>query len=213
MVWTYKSSWLYHALNRRREEKRYRHWLHNDRRGPPPHLAKQAVLRQYQQRYQLPILVESGTYLGDMVEAMRGDFTRIISIELSSELHQRATRRFARFPAITIIQGDSGTVLAELAPQLDQGVLFWLDGHYSGGATAKGVGNTPILSELTTVMGLSSPFVVLVDDAMLFTGTDDYPSLSDLEAHVAGVRPGTLIEVETDIIRIIPPGLRILDSK
>jgi len=47
---------------------------------PPPHIIKQKVLRDYSKIYGLRILVETGTYLGDMVEAMKANFDRIYSI-------------------------------------------------------------------------------------------------------------------------------------
>jgi hypothetical protein len=204
----FKDSWCYRAFNRWREQRRYRAWLQSGRNGPPPHLAKQAVLREFHQRHALSVLVETGTYLGDMVAAMSGIYEKIYSIELSTELHRRAVRRFARDPSISILQGDSGIMLARIVAELERPTLFWLDGHYSGGITAKGDRSTPILSELTTVMALQLPFVVLIDDAMLFNGTKDYPTMEELKAHIERLRPGTAIEVETDIIRITPPALQ-----
>ena len=44
-------------------------------RGEPirsPHLLKQRTVRDYAQRYGLRVLVETGTYYGEMVEAMKG---------------------------------------------------------------------------------------------------------------------------------------------
>ena len=51
--------------------------------------------------------VETGTFLGDMLAAMRDDFDSLTSIELSEELHSRAKRRFAGDPKITLLHGDS----------------------------------------------------------------------------------------------------------
>ena len=39
----------------------------------------------------------------------------------------------------------------ELVRQLDGPALFWLDGHYSGGDTAKGELDTPVSAELESI--------------------------------------------------------------
>lgn len=55
--------------------------------------------------------METGTYHGDMVDAMRRSFDRIYSIELSNELHQRAAERFAGDSIVELIAGDSSIEL------------------------------------------------------------------------------------------------------
>lgn len=80
-----------------------------------------------------------------MVEAMRGHFDRIYSIELSEALCWNAQKRFKDYNNIEIICGDSITELEKVIQHLDQPSLFWLDGHYSAGVTAKGVKNTPVM--------------------------------------------------------------------
>ena len=125
----------------------------------------------YGRRFSLATLVETGTFLGAMVEASRDTFTRIISIELDAKLHRQAQRKFARFAHITILRGDSAAVLPEVLKGLSEPCLFWLDGHFSGGITAKSDVETPILQELAAI--LRHPIkghVILIDDARAFTG-------------------------------------------
>ena len=69
-------------------------WEKRGRSALPPHIIKQGVIRSFAEKYGLRILVETGTYYGDMVEAMKHCFDRIYSIELSGELFERATKRF-----------------------------------------------------------------------------------------------------------------------
>jgi hypothetical protein len=52
-------------------------WERSGRPVPPPHAAKQAVLRAYARAFRTPVLVETGTYMGDMVAAMLDQFDRI----------------------------------------------------------------------------------------------------------------------------------------
>jgi hypothetical protein len=151
------------------------------------------------------VLIETGTYYGDMVEAMKNDFNRIYSIELSNELYENAKRRFAGDDRIMIIHGDSGIELGKLITDLDQPALFWLDGHYSAGVTAKGDKDTPIFEELTHIFGSRQiGHVIIIDDARCF-GTDPaYPSFDELSGFIKANGPDVKIEVENDGIRIVP---------
>lgn len=192
-------------IARRREDREVADWVRRGRPVPPPHVVKQRTLREYARRYGLRVLVETGTYLGDMVEAMRGDFDRIYSIELGDELCRRAQERFRAFDHVEILHGDSGVELASLVPRLRQPALFWLDGHYSAGITARGATDTPVLEELRHI--LTAPHaghVILIDDAWCF-GTDPaYPTLEALFAHVHALSPRVDVRVEDDRVRITP---------
>lgn len=187
------------------QQRAYERWERAGRPNPPPHLVKQRVLRHYAQQYGLEILVETGTYRGDMIHAMRYDFKQLYSIELSPELYAAAGKRFRSNKQIQILQGDSGVVLERLIPKLDKATLFWLDGHYSAGATARGAKDTPIFEELDHVFSSSLPhYVVIVDDARLFGADPAYPSVKELKAFVESRIAGATIEIDTDSIRIIP---------
>lgn len=171
---------------------------------PVPHQIKQNNILRYQKEHQYSIFVETGTYLGDMVEAQKNHFEQLISIELSEALFEKAVTRFEKYPLIKILQGDSGKVLQEVIRNIQKPALFWLDGHYSSGFTAKTNENTPIMDELDIIF--KSPFGhgILVDDARLFTGRDDYPSIPDLCTLVKENAPDRTLEVADDIIRIMP---------
>ena len=137
---------------------------------------------------------------------MKNYFGRIYSIELSNELYEKAKRRFADDDRIKIIHGDSGIELGKLIASLDQPALFWLDGHYSGGETAKGDKDTPIYEELTHIFNSQQRgHVVIIDDARCF-GTDPaYPSIDELSKFIKANSPEIVkIEVENDSIRIFP---------
>lgn len=197
--------WLV-SRRERRDHRRLRAWLAAGRPLPAPSAAKHMVLREYAERYGLGTLVETGTYLGGTVKAVRGNFRRIYSIELDDTLHARARAHFAALPHITLLQGDSGEVLPELLSRIGESCLFWLDGHFSGGRTAKGRLATPIVAEMQAV--LAHPIdghVILVDDARGFGNLPDYPSLDELRALVAAHKPQLVFEVRDDIIRIHPP--------
>ena len=172
---------------------------------PPPHIVKQRVIKEFSERYGITVLIETGTCYGEMVEAMKNYFHQIYSIELSDELYQLAKRRFSCDSRITIIHGDSGIELGKLIGQLNRPALFWLDGHYSAGPTARGIKDTPIYEELTHIF--SHPHeghVIIIDDARCF-GTDPaYPTINELKEFTKAHSPNVTIEIECDSIRIVP---------
>jgi hypothetical protein len=171
---------------------------------PPPHLIKQRLILRAQSQFKTRIMVETGTLLGDMIEAMKHRFTRLYSIEISPELARKAQQRFAGDSHIQIIENDSAIALKELVPKLEEPALFWLDGHYSGGNTGKGIKETPIMEELDTILASDLPHVILVDDARCFGTEKDYPSLSELESFVRARRSGAHIFTRHDCIHILP---------
>src|ERR1051325_1049084 len=105
-------------------------WYRAGRPSPPPPLVKQAIVKDYALRFALRTLIETGTYRGDMVNACRETFETIVSIELDEVLFEEARRRFAKYPHVAILHGDSGPVLMQTLPTILTPCLFWLDGHY-----------------------------------------------------------------------------------
>src|SRR5688572_7082254 len=69
-------------------------WKSNGSPSPPPQLVKQQTIREYQKRYKYSVLIETGTFLGEMVEAQKTTFKKIYSIELSVDLFENAKNRF-----------------------------------------------------------------------------------------------------------------------
>lgn len=175
--------------------------------GPklPAHAQKQAVLREFARRFRLQYLVETGTCHGDMVAAMQGEFKKITSIELCEPFYREVCERFKGVPNVELIHGDSAKKLPEVVAKLGGPALFWLDGHYSGGDTARGESDTPVNEELRAIFQPGGPdHVVLIDDARCFGTEPSYPTLEQLRALVHSLRPGWRVEVAGDCIRIFP---------
>ncbi|AWO00228.1 hypothetical protein DLD77_00160 [Chitinophaga alhagiae] len=183
-------------------EATYQHWLEQGKPLPMPHIAKQKIIQAYKDRYGIQTLVETGTYLGDMIAAQLPNFARILSIELSEDLHQRAKIRFRKSPKVELYQGDSGKVLHSIVPQLKGPAIFWLDGHYSAGITAKGDLWTPIYAELDAILQQDVPHVLLIDDAQGFTGENDYPTIEELTNYIKKKAPAYQVQVEDYVIRV-----------
>jgi hypothetical protein len=175
--------------------------------GPrlPTHAQKQAVIRQFAQRYGIECLVETGTCHGDMVAAMQKDFKKIISIELADQFYREVCERFKGVSNVELIHGDSAKKLPEVVAKLEAPAIFWLDGHYSGGDTARGENDTPVNEELRAVLKPGLPdHVVLIDDARGFGVSPGYPSVEQVQELVQSLRPGWRCEVAGDAIRIFP---------
>lgn len=195
------------ALESVRNEREARAWLragaHNA--APAPHLVKQAVIREHAQKYRLRTLVETGTYLGTMVHAMRDQFDKIVSVEVDDALMRLARHRFEAAPHVNILHGDSGVLLRELVPTLQGPALFWLDGHFSAGETSFGASHCPILEELPPILDAAEKgHVILVDDARYFGVDPAYPSVAALRDFVAARRPDLAFSQENDILRWVP---------
>lgn len=186
-------------------------WEENGRPVPPPHVVKQLVIKEFQEKTQYNVLVETGTYRGDMVHAQRNNFRHIYSVELSFELWTNAYRRFRKYPYIEILHGDSGKVLDKITTRLCEPAIFWLDGHYSGGVTAIGDKQCPIYGEIDAIFkGKRFKHVILVDDARCFTGDCDYPSVEELTKYVESKDPSYSATIKDDVLRFIPRELPVV---
>ncbi|HLF65795.1 MAG TPA: hypothetical protein VI603_18685 [Saprospiraceae bacterium] len=192
--------------NRSRRGSVIREWEARGKPLPPPHQVKQMAIEYYKSLYGFDILIETGTYLGNMILAQKDNFSRIYSIELGEQLWKNAVNRFKDYGHITIMHGDSGKVLNTITGPLDKPAIFWLDGHYSGGITAKGEKACPILAEVDAIMGHQKlNHVLLVDDARCFNGKGTYPTIEELTSYIQNKNPGYVLENKDDILRFTVP--------
>ena len=184
----------------------FKKWENQGKPVPPPHIVKQKQILEYALKFNCSILVETGTFQGDMVFVQRNNFDRIYSIELAPQLWKAAKNRFETYKHIEIIQGDSGQILPSIVSKLNCSALFWLYGHYSSGETALGNTECPIFEELIAIFKSNLPHVLLIDDARCFNGTHDYPTQKELLDFVIQKYPSASFEVKYDIIAIVLPG-------
>jgi hypothetical protein len=173
---------------------------------PATFLQKQTLILRKREEHDLKVFVETGTFLGEMIDAQREHFQKLISIELSGELFQAARAKYAGNPRIRLYEGDSGTKLRDAVQGLDEPALFWLDAHYSRGATAGGGEAAPIIRELSCLVSRSQyRDVILIDDARLFGLKSDYPKLEALRQFASRHWPRHTFGIESDVICILPP--------
>lgn len=186
------------------ERRVIRNWQRAGRPIPPPPPVKHAVVREYQSRFGARVFIETGTFAGGMIEAVRSRFHRVVSIELDPGWHARAKARFRSDPRIRLLCGDSGVLLPEVLTGLTEPALFWLDAHYSGPATARGALDSPIVRELEAIHAHGIGHVVLIDDIRDFNGTSGYPTADELIDWIRGAAPDSVVEVRDDILRWHP---------
>jgi len=193
---------IFRLRAKRYNQKQLEVWETSGRPIPPPHIVKQMAITDYQQKYGYTTLVETGTFYGEMVEAQKKRFKKVISIELGVDLFNRAQNKFRNDKNVEIIQGDSSTALIPIAKDLKEPAIFWLDGHYSSGDTARGDKDCPIFEELDAIFaGRKLDHVLLIDDARCFIGEGDYPTINKLTEYIKDRNDSYVLEVKDDIVR------------
>jgi hypothetical protein len=200
----FRDSFVWDSMMRMRNKKLRESWEKGGRCGPP-HIIKQQMILDFAKAFHTDTLIETGTYLGDMIYAMKDQFKDIYSIELSEELHNRAKAAFKAYHHIHLIAGDSAVALENVLTGITGRCLFWLDGHYSAGITALGNVRSPVRAELDAILRHSiRDHVILIDDAACFDGNDGYPTLFELHDSVVERFPDHELQVFDNVIQIRP---------
>jgi hypothetical protein len=178
-------------------------WLKSGCSGLAPNPIKLIVISWYLRRYSINYFIETGTYLGETLSYVAKKGLLCSSIELSKDLYEAACKQFKDFTNVTLIEGDSGLRIPELLEEVNAPVLFWLDGHYSHGITAKADEDTPISRELRAILNHHiKNHVILIDDARYFDGTNGYPHIDEL-LRLVKEDGSYCAEISTDIIRLV----------
>jgi hypothetical protein len=178
-------------------------WIKKGKPTPPPASFKQQFVKELQKKINNPILIETGTFMGDMIMANVNDFKKIYSIEIQPSIYKEAKKRFKKYNHVTLLLGNSITHLKSILNSKHDAAIYWLDSHFSGGVTGKSDKDTPIVEELGLIFGKMHPNdVILIDDARYFNGSNDYPTLEGLKKLVSEFNKELKFKVEDDIIII-----------
>jgi FkbM family methyltransferase len=174
-------------------------------------------VRELVEAFELSVFIETGTYRGDTLGPLMEDFESLYSIELDPALYEAAKWRFSADQKVTLLQGDSSSMLAEsLTLAHGRPALVWLDAHFSGHGTAKGSLNSPVLAELDVLHKHGSGHdIIIVDDLRCFAdqpkgfevdpALDDYPQASAIAAVLRG--RGFEVFVLCDALVAIPKSM------
>ena len=146
-------------------------------------------------------------------------FDSIYTIELAPLYYEKVQEEFKSNPTIHCYLGDSAKVLPTILPTIEGKILFWLDGHYSGGSSAKGDSNTPILKELLAIKesGIKDA-VILVDDMRIFSYQNiptldetllGYPTVQELFRAIKEINPDYVTVIYGDTALAFLPTVNI----
>lgn len=187
--------------DRHRREQRYFEAISRGKYALPPQSIKLAVINSNIPTPRPNVFIETGTYYGDMVEAVKRLYGSVISIEVDGELYRKACERFVADTHVSIVHGDCARKMPEILAGLHEPAVFWLDGHYSGGITGKGEVEDPILISLNQIAAHPvRGHVIFVDDARTFDGREGRPDISDVFNYIKRIDGRYIIRVQSDII-------------
>jgi hypothetical protein len=173
--------------------------------GPPAESAKRRHLLHLLRTQELRVFLESGTYLGETLAWMLPHVERAVSVELDPALYEAATRRFAGEPKVDLRHGDARLLIPKLIDQFEEPALVWLDGHFSGEGTARGVELEPAPTILETLAHVSvvPGTVIVVDDLRLFGRLEGFPPLERLISCATAGLPDAELMVGLDSLVVL----------
>jgi hypothetical protein len=123
----------------------------------------------------LKVFVEGGTYRGDSAKNMSNKFSKVYTIEKSNTMFLEAKLNIKGIKNINLLEGDTREHLTNILNN-NNNILFWLDAHWSGGATYGEDDECPVLEELNIIFSyMNLTKVILIDDARLFLSPPPKP--------------------------------------
>jgi hypothetical protein len=145
------------------------------RMGPPEELC--LLLRD---RFQITDFVESGTYFGQTAVWASRHFANVVTMEYSRQIYDQTFARYGSINNIRFLFGDSRKLLIDVVPALKRPAIFWLDGHWSSGATYGEADQCPLLDEIAVIHRSPITHFLLIDDARLFLSPPPLPNNPDM---------------------------------
>jgi hypothetical protein len=142
------------------------------------------------------VFVETGTFQGDLVLDICDWFARIHTVELSPKWYAHSAERLKGLPNVSCHLGDSAELLAEFSSTIAEPAVFYLDAHFSGGDTALGPEEVPLMRELGALRERTWKDIVIIDDLRLIgrkgvsgePGHPRYPPMAFDWSHLSTAR-------------------------
>ena len=136
-------------------------------------------LRNLQSRHpgfnDIKTFIETGTQYGNTIFSMSKHFERLVTIELSKGHWENAINKAKEHNVTNIkfVNGDSAKELYNTLKEVNEPVIFFLDGHHCGVNTdklaAKGDIEVPLYEELKAIKELHNyRSLIIIDDSRLF---------------------------------------------
>ncbi len=167
----------------------------------PWHSIKQRMIRNLQKKYKIKCLIETWTYMWDMIFSQIKNFDKIYSVELAKKYYDLAVKRFKNNKNVTIILWDSSIELWKLLNKIDVQSLVFLDWHFSWWETAKWKKECPLLDELDHFINVKlkiNNHIIMIDDIRLCWTHKDYPNIKELEDKLKIINNNYKILIKND---------------
>lgn len=174
--------------------------------GPPTLLV--CALRD---RHDIEYFIETGTCLGETAYWASQYFSKVLTIEYSRDLYQQCTQKYAHVKNIEFLFGDSRARLMEIVSHLETPGFFWLDAHWSGGATYGEGDECPVVQELEIINRAAHDHFICIDDARLFLSppppphrAEQWPDIAAMLQILTQTRHRRYIVIIEDVIIAVP---------
>jgi hypothetical protein len=161
--------------------------------------------------FRIEVFVEGGTYHGDTALWAAQHFSTVHTIEADPNLHHQF-KALARNPTnIQAHLGSTVNVLPHIVPSLVRPSIFWLDSHWSAGATYGEGAECPLLTEINNAHNSCTEHPIFIDDARYFLhppppphDASHWPTIGNVfdALRDGGRRPYIL--VHSDVIICVP---------
>jgi len=148
--------------------------------------------------------IETGTYLGDGIKCVLNNYETISSIELSEKWYQYNIEQFKNNNNVKMYLGDSKKILPELLNNIDEPITIYLDAHFSGGTTAFGEEEVPLLFELEILKNRNYDDIIIIDDCRLLGKNgicgcgDDHPVYPTMTYDWSNITENKIINLMKD---------------
>lgn len=176
------------------------------RMGPPADL-----MLELSSAFSIENFVETGTYEGRAAVWAAEHFQKVYTIEFSETFYRETFEKNKHLENIEFIFGDSRNRLEKVVAELNQPALFWLDAHWSGGATYGENDQCPLLEELKIISQSTFDNFIFIDDARLFTSPPQTPhkpeqwsDIASIIETIRGERSDKYIVIIEDVIIAVP---------
>jgi hypothetical protein len=141
---------------------------------------------------EIRVFVESGTFHGKTTRMAAARFAIVHTIELHEAWYQEAVRELGPL-GVHCHHGDSATVVPQLAAEIQEPVVWYLDAHYFtlvpdvAGADVP----LPLWAELAAIARRRYPDVIVVDDVRSFGTENPTPEWAEVSLdRIAAAFPG-----------------------
>lgn len=159
---------------------------------------KAALISEYGDRWEVDVMIETGTAIGDLSLLCASDFEQIVTIEMADDYYRSAVNRLLPYPHVRVIHGDSADWLGPVLAMVNTPAVVWLDAHEIADD-----GRAALRAEMVALAHDANMHVILIDDARLCSGRKGWMTVGEIEEWAAAY--GYTYEgVTDDVARLVP---------